>query len=63
LQKRNEVLGRISSDLLERQIRIAECVRTVGKTGSISVKYEMPYTFYFSIYIGKRLTTPSASTY
>lgn len=38
-------------------------MRTVWKTGSISVKYDMPYTFYFSIYIGKRLTTPSASTY
>lgn len=38
-------------------------MRAVWKTGSISVKYDMPYTFYFSIYIGKRLTTPSASTY
>lgn len=38
-------------------------MKTVSKPGSISVKYAMPYTFYFSIYIGKRLTTPSASTY
>lgn len=60
LQKSSEVCGRMS-DLGEGLEQLG--VWGVLESRECSWSIPCPYTFHFSIYIGKRLTTPSASTY